>query len=91
MYRMMRKSIHTGDAIGIKSIWLWFLPIFILLGKRIYVEITLSQIDMMHNKCLYFILTLIGNNRTALLYDRKRREDGQPCAEWAIDVITKNF
>ena len=55
MYILFRRSIHVGDFITIEHIWTWFLPVFILLDKQIYVEISLNQIETLyHKKSSYF-------------------------------------
>ena len=80
MYRMFRHSLYVGDFISIEYLWTWFLPIFILLEKRIYIEIALNRMETLHQNNSYFALSLIRMNRTARLHDglSANREE---CAE----------
>ena len=80
MYRMFRRSLHVGDFISIEYLWTWFLPIFVLLDKRIYIEIALNQIETLYQKNSYFALSLMRMNRTARLHDGQSA-NRKECAE----------
>ena len=90
MYRMFRRSLHAGDFISIEYLWTWFLPIFVLLDKRIYIEIALNQIETIYQKKSYFALSLMRMNRTARLHDGQSA-NREECAEWSLDAIIENF
>ena len=69
MYKNMVIAVHSGDYIMIEYMYVKFLPIFEASGKRNYVEIVCTMIDMLYAtidpKILHHLVRL---NRTFPLY-----------------------
>ena len=80
MYRIFRRSPHVGDLISIEYLWTWFLPLFNLLDKRIYIEIALNQIETLYQNNSYFAFSLIRMNKAARLHSGQS-SNREECAE----------
>jgi hypothetical protein len=89
-YRLFGEAIRSGSVITIEHLWLRFCRIWKLLGKRIYVEIALNQVEDLYDRCDYWLLQTIRDNRTARFHDGATKE-GIPLAQWSIDGMIENL
>ena len=90
LYKLFRTSIRMGDAIAIESCYARFAPVWAVLGKHIYVEIALSQMETLYGRAPYWLLQLARDNRTGRLHDGNDK-DGRPLAEWSVDGTMESF
>ena len=84
LYRSFRYAIRCGDAIHIEHLWSTFSGIWLLLGKRIYTEISLQQMEDLYGKADSWMLQILRDNRAARLHGGTNKY-GKPFAHRAID------
>jgi hypothetical protein len=89
-YRLFGEAIRSGSVITIEHLWVRFCWIWKLLGKRIYVEIALNQIEDLYDRADYWLLQTIQDNRTARFHDGETK-DGAPLSQWSIDGMIENL
>jgi hypothetical protein len=89
-YCLFGEAIRSGSVITIEHLWLRFCRIWKLLGKRIYVEITLNQVEDLYDRSDYWLLQTIRENRTARFHDGATK-DGVPLSQWSVDGMIKNL
>ena len=69
--------MSNGDAIAIENVWNEFLPLCLVLGKRIYTRIGLQQMEDLYQRMPYWLLQIVRDNRTMPLHDGKVSEIAQ--------------
>ena len=62
LYRLFKVSVRFGNAVTIEWIYKEVLPLFNVIGKKHYFEISLKQMEDLYNKITYRYLHLTRIN-----------------------------
>ena len=70
-YITLKNAVRNGDTVTVESMYAYFTPIWLALGKSTYFNIALDQIDEIYVKIPYHILQYVRENRFLSLYAGK--------------------
>ena len=85
-YRLFKESLRNGCPLTIEYLLLEFSNVFMAIGKPKCLESALCTTEEWYDRMPYWMLQVIRDNRTAKLYDGRRR-DGVETAERPNDEM----